>query len=410
MPYPKAATAPLKTSPLPATPHKLLGRTLTAMGAVAALLALASLVVTLVVLAVGGNPQAALSAIHLGAVGTPASVAETLVKAAPLILTGLAISVAFRAGIWNIGAEGQLLIGMLGSAAAALALPPVHPVLGASLCLLAGAAAGAAWSGLAALLKLWRGIPEVISTIMLNFIAVYLIEYLVRGPLRDPRSINDWSRPMPDWTRLPRFRELGGLRELSAGTLTLPNGQTVAALGVDAGQIHAGVLLAIGVVLAVWAWFALTGTGFRIRAVGFNPVASAAAGIPVTRTVLIAFLASGALAGLGGAVEQLSVISRLHRFAPGEPGYGFSGIAVALLGQLHPVGVLGSALFFGALSAGCDRMQRVAGINFQVAYIIQAVIILLLASLPGQDRGRFTLRRLLTRNAGSQTDPKTSRN
>lgn len=381
---------------------KLILRLLTSLGAAAALLLLASLVVTVVVLAIGGNPPAALSAIHLGAVGSPAAVAETLVKATPLIFTGLCISVAFRAGIWNIGAEGQLLIGMLGSAGAALALPPLPPVLGAGLCLLAGAVSGAAWAGLAAFLKLRRDIPEVISTIMLNFVAVYLLEYLVRGPLRDPGSINDWSRPMPDGTRLPRFRELSGLREVSAGMLSLPNGQPLAALGVDAGQIHAGVLLALAVVGGVWAWLSLTGVGFRIRAVGFNPVASAAAGMPVGRTVLLAFLASGALAGLAGAVEQLSVISRLHRFAPGEPGYGFSGIAVALLGQLHPGGVLGSALFFGALSAGCDRMQRVAGINFQVAYIIQAVIILLLAGLPRQEGGGFSLRRLWRKRERSE--------
>ncbi len=359
--------------------------------AVLALVLVVAVVIALVVLALGGQPGEALSAILTGSTGTPAGLTETLIKATPLILTGLCITVAFRCGIWNIGAEGQLLMGMLGSAATALALPPLPPLLAAPLCLLAGAASGAAWAGFAAWLKVRRDIPEVISTIMLNFLAVYLIEYLVRGPMRDAQSINDWSPPMPEWTQLARLREISGIRQVGGGTLSLPNGQPVLAFGLDAGHLHLGVLLAIATAGAVWLWLARTGVGFRIRAVGFNPVAALTAGMPVSRTVWIAFLASGALAGLGGAVEQLSVISRLHRFAPGEPGYGFSGIAVALLAQLHPAGVLGSALFFGALSAGCDRMQRVAGISFHVAYVIQAVIVLLLACLP-QGLSRFRAR------------------
>jgi simple sugar transport system permease protein len=315
------------------------------------------------VAALGGSPVAALQAIYRGAVGSPDAVVETLIRAAPLIFTGLSVAVAFRCGIWNIGAEGQLLIGMLGSAAAALLLPPLPPALAVPCCLLAGAAAGALWAAIPTLLKLNRGVPEVISTIMMNFLAVYLVEYLVRGPMKDPGSASDWSRLLPAWSRMPRLGQvLPGLPE--------------------AGRLHAGVLLAVLAALLTWLWLERSRVGFQIRAVGLNASASTTAGIPVGRVMAAAFILSGALAGLGGAVEQLALISRLHRYLPGEPGYGFSGIAVALLGQLHPIGTLLAALFFGALRAGSDQMQRSAGISFQVAYVVQAAVVLLLVCLP----------------------------
>jgi simple sugar transport system permease protein len=153
-------------------------------------------------------------------------------------------------------------------------------------------------------------------------------------------------------------------------------------LGLEVGRLHLGVLLALAVVPLVWLWLARTGTGFRIRAVGLNPTAAETAGIPVARTVAVSFLVSGALAGLGGGIEMLGQSQRLFHHLPGDPGYGFSGIAVALLGQLHPFGVLLSALFFGALAAGCSQMQRTAGISFHVAYVIQAVVVLFLISAP----------------------------
>jgi simple sugar transport system permease protein len=330
----------------------------------AGVLLVAVLLVALIVAALRGDPSRALAALYRGALGSPDSVVETLIRSTPLMLTGLGVAVAFRCGIWNIGAEGQLLVGMLGSALAALLLPPLPPLLGIPVCLLAGAAAGGAWAALAALLKLKRDVPEVISTIMLNFLAIYLIEYLVRGPLKDPASASDWSSPLPDWSRLPRLNRLP------------------LALSPEWGRLHLGVFLALLVAGAVWLWLSRTGTGFRIRAVGLNPGAAAAAGISLGGTLFVAFVTSGALAGLGGAVEQLAVISRLHRYMPGEPGYGFSGIAVALLGRLHPAGAVAAALFFGALAAGCDQMQRSAGISFQVAYVVQASVVLLLLAVP----------------------------
>ncbi|MCC2668199.1 MAG: ABC-type transporter, integral rane subunit [Armatimonadetes bacterium] len=344
--------------------------------------------VAAIVALLGGDPRKALLAILEGSIGSPTSITETLIKATPLVFTGLSAAVAFRCGVWNIGAEGQFLAGMLSAALAGLLLPPLPPPVAVSLCLVCGAAGGALWAGFPAFLKLKRDVPEVISTIMLNFLAVYLVEYLVRGPIHDPTSTSDWSPLLPEWTHLERLRALTGLRTVGGGSLTLPGGEKVLGLGIEVGRLHLGVLLAFLVVPLVWLWFTRTGTGFRIRAVGLNPVASASAGIATARTIGIAFLSSGALAGLGGAVEILGLIQRMYRYAPGEPGYGFSGIAVALLGQLHPLGVLASALFFGGLSAGCSQMQRSAGISFHVAYVIQAAVVLLLISAPAIKRKR----------------------
>jgi ABC-type uncharacterized transport system permease subunit len=339
-------------------------------------------IIALTVALLGGDPARALTAIHLGSVARPRSLTETLIRATPLLLCGLGVAIAFRCGLWNIGAEGQFLIGMLGSSLAATLLPPMPPVVGPLLCLAAGALAGAAWAGIAALLRVYRGVSEVIGTIMLNFLAVYLLEYLVRGPLRDPASVDEVGAALPAWARLPRFSRSLGVGEVGFGAWSTSDGTPVLALGVDAGYLHGGVLLALAAAGALWVWQARSGLAFRIRAVGANPEAAAAAGIRVAPTLLAAFLLSGALAGLAGGVEQLATVSRLHRYAAGEPGYGFSGIAVALLGGLQPAGVAGAALFFGALRAGCDQMQRSAGVSFHVAYVLQAVLVLLLLAGP----------------------------
>ncbi len=339
---------------------------------VAALGALAGLVIGVtagVVAALGGDPGTAVAALLRGCMGTHASQAETLVRSTPLILTGLAVAFAFRAGLFNIGAEGQLLVGMLSATLAALTLPALPPVVGPGVCLIAGAVGGMLWALAPGWLRLQRQVPEVISTIMLNFLAVYLIDYLVRGPLKDPASVDDWSRRLPDWARLARL-------------------VTVWPEAGPWGRLHAGIALAVGLALLMWFWSARTGIGFRLRAVGLNPDAAAAAGQPVARTLLTAMLLSGALAGLAGAVEQIVSLSRLHRYSPGEPGYGFSGIAVALLGGLHPAGVLASALFFGALAAGCQQMEREAGVGYQLAYVIQAAVIILVLAVTQSRLGR----------------------
>jgi ABC-type uncharacterized transport system permease subunit len=334
-----------------------------------------------VVAVLGGSPVEALRSLHAGSVATPGSLAESLVKTVPLVFTGLSVAVAFRAGVWNIGAEGQLLIGMLSAAAAALILPPMPAPLAVALCLSCGAAGGAVWAAAAAALRLKRGVSEIISTIMLNFLAVYLIDYLVRGPMRDPTSANDWSPALPDRTALPRLSALLGLRFLGGGSLAVPGGAPLLAAGVDLSRLHLGALLALAAAPLVWVWLDRSAAGFRIRAAGDNPEAARTAGIPVGRTLMSAFLVSGALAGLAGGVEMLALTQRMYRYDPGSPGYGYAGIPVALLGQLHPAGVVAAAFFFGALGAGSSQMQRTAGVSAHVAAIVQAAVVLVLASV-----------------------------
>jgi simple sugar transport system permease protein len=271
----------------------------------------------------------------------------------PLAFAGLAVSIAFRAGILNVGAEGQLLVGAAAATALAGPLSGVSPFVAIPLMLAGGAIAGALWAGVAGLLRLRFGVLEVISTIMLNFVALYLTGWLVRGPLQEPTRINPQSVSLPEPLHLPVL--LGGTR------------------------LHAGVPLVVLVAVGAWWWLSQTASGFRVRAVGANLFAAqSAGGIVVGRTVFGAFLLSGLLAGLGGAVEYTGMTYALYENF--SPGYGYTAIAVALLARLHPIGVVGTALLFGALEAGANAMQRDAGVPSAVVTVVEALLILLIVA------------------------------
>jgi simple sugar transport system permease protein len=292
----------------------------------------------------------ALGALWSGSVGsTYALMAGTLVRATPLLLTGLSVALAFRAGVFNIGAEGQLLAG-----AAAATTVALIPALGRShisvfLALGTGSLAGALWAGIAALLRARFHVLEVLSTILLNFVATYLVGYLVRGPLQEPLHIYPQSSSIPAVARLPRLA--------------------------IASRLHAGFPLALVVAIASWWFLRSTAAGFRIRVVGANPDAAQSAGrINVVRATTQAFLVSGALAGLAGAIEVTGVTYALYENI--SPGYGYTGIAVALLARLDPLGVIGSGLLFGALEAGGTAMQRDAGVPSVTVSVIEALLIL----------------------------------
>jgi simple sugar transport system permease protein len=313
-----------------------------------ALIAAALAASALVVLASGHDPLAALSALFEGAFGSAYGFANVWTKTCPLLLTGLAVLVAFRAGFWNIGAEGQFAVGAIaaGWIGAMTWLPPVvHPLVAFA----AAFAAGAAWCLIAAWLRVRRGALEVISTILLNFVALYLLSWLVHGPLMQESGAQPIGDPVAPSARLPRL--FGG------GT-----------------TLHAGILIALAAAAAGHFLFSRTETGFRLDAVGRNPRAAAWAGIPVGRALITAAAISGGLAGLGGAVEVLGVLERL--FDKVSPGYGFTAIAVALLARLKPAALLPAALFFGALEAGSSRMQQVAGVSHVLVLVVQAIVIL----------------------------------
>ena len=318
----------------------------------ALLLATTLLVIPALLAGLGFPPLPAMRALWEGSLGSFYALSSgTLVRATPLILTGLAVAVAFRAGVFNVGAEGQLLAGAAAAAAVGILAGRSLGALALPVELLVGVVAGALWAGIAAGLRARFGVLEVISTILLNFIAAYLVAYLVRGPLQEPLHIYPQSASIIESARLPRL---------------LPD-----------TRLHAGFPLALVAAAAMWWVIRATAAGFRLRVVGANPDAARMAGeIDATRTAARAFLASGALAGLAGAIELTGVTFALYENL--SPGYGYSGIAVALLARLHPLGVIASGVVFGALESGASAMQRDAGVPSVVVSIAEAVIIILL--------------------------------
>lgn len=299
-------------------------------------------------------PQALLT-FWQGAFGsTDAVVSATLVRATPLILAGLAVAVAFRAGVLNLGAEGQLLVGAAAAATVGALLVPIFGGATVVVALLAGAAGGTCWAGIAAWLRHRFGVLEVMSTIMLNFVALYAVGWLVRGPLQEPTHVYPQSATLAPGARLP---------------LLVPN-----------SRLHAGLALALAAAAALWWILRATAPGFRLRAVGLNPAAAASAGlIDVPRVTGRAFLASGALAGLAGAVEVTGVTFALYdNFSP---GYGYTAVAVALLAGLHPLGVIVTGVLFGALEAGASAMQRDAGVPATVAGMVEATLVLVVLGI-----------------------------
>jgi ABC-type uncharacterized transport system permease subunit len=293
---------------------------------------------------------------------TGALVAATLVRSVPLIICGLAIAWAFTAGVFNIGVEGQFLVGASAATAIALAFHDggTFPL---GLALIGGAIAGALWAGIAAVLRRKFGVLEVISTIMLNFLAAQLVGWLVHGPLGDPKGIYPQSPTIPRATWLPL---------LASGT-----------------RIHLGLVLALLSCIGGWYVIRHTAAGFRLRLVGASPTAARIAGqVHVDAVTTRAFLVSGAIAGFAGAIEVTGVTYALYESI--SPGYGYTAIAVALLANLHPLGVIASGVGFGALEAGAAALQRDAGIPAVIASAIEAMIILVLAAVYARRLRRTT--------------------
>jgi simple sugar transport system permease protein len=323
-------------------------RSETGAGVAAALLALAA--VMLVVIAGGYDIGRAATALWTGSAGSEYSFfSGTLVRATPLIIAGLAVAVAFQAGVLNIGADGQLIAGAAAATAAGLSMANWPGLIVIPAELAAGMAAGAAWAGVAAVLKRRFGVLEVISTLMLNFVALYTVSYLVRGPLQEPARVYPQTSALAASARLP---------------VIIP-GQ----------RLHLGFVVAVALAIVAWWCLRFTAAGFRIRAVGAGATAAASAGrVNVDRVVFRAFLTSGALAGLGGAVQVTGVTYAL--FEGISPGYGYTAIAVALLAQLNPLAVVAAGIFFGALEAGGAGMQRDAGVPAGFVSVIVALVIL----------------------------------
>jgi len=320
-----------------------------ALGAIVALLMTAS--VAALLLALGGHdPIEAAGALVRGAAGTPDRLLSiTLVRSIPLILAGLAVALAFQAGVFNVGAEGQLLAGAVAATAVGVAGGGLHPAVHLPLVLLSAAAAGALWALLPALLRLRMGVGEVITTLLMNFVAIHLAAWMVHGPLQESRGVFPQSDSIAPGARLPIL--------------------------VEGSRLHAGIVLAVGGAIFLHVLLRHTALGFRLRVSGRSPEAAAVSGrIATGQTLLIAFLASGALAGLAGGSEVAGVTWALYEGL--SPGYGYTAIAVALLAALSPLGVVGAGLLFGALKGGAGAMQREAGIPAVWVDGIEALVIL----------------------------------
>lgn len=296
----------------------------------------------------------ALDAFWRGSVGSASAFfSGTVVRAIPLALIGVGVSLAFRAGVFNIGGEGQLLLGAIAATVVGLHVDSLG-IVAIPVALLAATLGGALWAGIAAILRARFGVLEVISTIMLNFIAANLVSYLVRGPLQEPTRVYPQTELIDAAARLPRLW--------------------------PATRLHAGVFLAIVAAIAGWWFLSRTAAGFRLRATGASPSAAMVTGrIDVVRVSFSALVASGALAGLAGGIEISGVTYALYENL--SPGYGFSAIAVAILARLEPARVLFAALLFAVLETGALGMQRDAGVPSVVALALEAVIILLVIAL-----------------------------
>ncbi|MDZ4655479.1 MAG: ABC transporter permease [Coriobacteriia bacterium] len=313
----------------------------------------------------GYDPVAAFAALFKGSFGGPKQIGDTLLRATPLILTGLAVAYGFRAGLFNIGAEGQLFMGGLAAAWLGVALTGLPWIVMVPLLVVAAMLAGAAWAFVPAILKARIGAHEVITTMMFTYIGRYIVSWLVVGPLKAPGQIPQTDAVSIE-SQLPRIQALFSEATLEA----LPF--------LKLGRTHLGIVVAVIAALVVWFILKYTTLGYENRAVGFNPWASETGGISVQWTTVKALCISGALAGLAGAVEVMGVHHRI--FDQFSSGFGFTGIAVALLAKNHPLGVIPAAILFGALSAGAGTMQLEAHVPQKIILIIQALVIFLVAA------------------------------
>jgi ABC-type uncharacterized transport system permease subunit len=314
----------------------------------------ALLVASGVILLAGSNPIQAYLALLAGAFGDIDSLSVTIIKSTPLLITGLGVAVAFRGGLFNIGVEGQLFVGSITAVIVGTAFhAPVYIHL--PLTLLVSAFAGALWAAIPGFLKARYGANEVITTLMTNYIAIRIITWSIgaRGPLRAPSSVVPETRPIAESARLP---------ELLPGA-----------------QLHAGILVALVLVVVIYLILFRTTLGLEIRTVGTNLHAARYAGMHVNRIIVLTMALSGGLAGLAGAVQVMGLPP--YNFTTGfNVGSGFDSIAVAVLGSIHPIGVALSALLFGAMDAGARLMQLRARVPIDIITILQGLILMFVAA------------------------------
>ncbi len=304
-------------------------------------------ILSVLVLLAKANPLDAFYYLLIEPLTTTTGALEVLVKATPILFTGLAVLLAFSGGYFNIGAEGQLLAGAIAAAGLGIALKDWSPVLAIPLILAAGFVAGALWAMLPALLRVYLAVDEVVTTLLLNSVMALGLTGLLTGPWRDPGG----------WPRTPMIVEAIRLPRLAPPS-----------------RLRAGIVLGLLILLILWFVLRRTSFGLKLRAVGLNAQAARFVGFNVTRTVLIAALVSGGIAGLAGTTEILGIQGRL--IAESSPGYGYTGVVVAMLGGLSAPGVLLAALLIALIESGSLSLSQSLGVPQYLGDVAQAVILL----------------------------------
>jgi simple sugar transport system permease protein len=318
-------------------------------------LPIAAVVATLILSAIpillaGGELWKSYFYLFYGALGTRFNLLETFVKASPLLLTGLAVAFAFRAKFWNIGAEGQLLAGALTATALGISLKGVPPFMVLPMLIVAGFLAGGLWAFIPAILKTKLKVDDVVSSLLLNYVMIHIMGALLFGPLQQPGS---------SW---PRSSEIVAAAKYP---ILMPR-----------SRFHLGILIALFAVLVIWFINNKTTFGYQNKAVGMNLRAARFGGIRTNAVILWTALISGGLAGLAGVGELCALQYRLIMDI--SPGYGYSGIVIAMLGNLHPVGVLFSSLFFSVIIVGAQTMSRMTGVPVYIAEVIQGMALMIM--------------------------------
>lgn len=299
--------------------------------------------------AAGKNPWLAYYHMFRGAFGGPYAVGETLSRFVPLAFCALGFAVGFKTGVFNAGAEGQLYMGALAATLVGTLLHGIPSPIHILLAILAGFLLASLWGSIAALFRVWVGANELITTIMLNYIAILFVDLLLVSTLKDPAGMVEQSRKLEPSALLPYL--------------------------VPGSRLHLGVVLALASVVAVYYLLWRTPLGYSLRFVGENPSAAKYAGVDVSRAVIVAMIVSAGLAGIGGAAE---VMGSQHRLMRGfSPGYGFDGIAAAVMAKENPFGVILTSLLFAVLRVGAGAMQRQVGVPLPLVNVIQGMVVIL---------------------------------
>ncbi len=324
------------------------------------------------VLIVDANPLEAYYYFLLDPLSSRVSTLEVLVKATPLLLTGAAVTFAFTAGYWNIGAEGQLYAGATAATAIGLQMHGVPSWVALPLMILGGFAAGLLWAVLPALMKVRLKIDEVVTTLLLNSVAIFVVSALLNGPWRDPVS---------QWPQSPEIADSAIFPKL-----------------IPRSRLHLGFVIALVLIAVLWYVLTRTSFGLKMRAVGLNPEAARFSGVKVDRTLLIAALVSGGIAGLAGANEVAGI--HFHLIDAISPGYGYTGIIIATLGSLNAIGVALAAVFIGLIDTGAQTVSRALGVPAYLGDVIQATLLLITLGMLLLQGYRVSVRRTRDRSAG----------